>query len=108
MPVIIAVRFELFMVSLKHCIFPFPLFCQSLSLKRMEVPFVDLNAQYRRIKPEIDRAVEAVFESGQFVGGTFVQQFESSFASLLGVNHCISVGNGTDAIFIALKSLGIA
>ncbi len=74
----------------------------------MEVPFVNLKVQYRTIKPEIDRAVEAVFESGQFVGGTFVQQFESSFASLLGVNHCIGVGNGTDAIFIALKSLGIA
>jgi len=74
----------------------------------MEVPFVDLKAQYRSIKPEIDRAVEAVFESGQFVGGKFVQQFEYSFASLLGVDHCIGVGNGTDAIFIALKSLGVS
>src|SRR5258708_12909010 len=96
------------MVLRKHAIYPFTLFCQSLSLKRMEVPFVNLKVQYRTIKPEIDRAVEAVFESGQFVGGTFVQQFESSFASLLGVNHCIGVGNGTDAIFIALKSLGVA
>jgi dTDP-4-amino-4,6-dideoxygalactose transaminase len=74
----------------------------------MEVLFVDLKAQYRKIKPEIDQAVEAVFESGQFVGGQFVHQFESSFASLLGINHCIGVGNGTDAIFIALKSLGVS
>src|SRR5882762_6940388 len=74
----------------------------------MEVPFVDLKAQYRSIKSEIDQAVEAVFESGQFVGGKFVSQFESSFASLLGVNHCIGVANGTDAIFIALKALGVS
>src|SRR5258708_13679056 len=100
MPVIIAVRFDFFMVSRKDAIYPFTLFCQSLSLKRMEVPFVNLKAQYRSIKPEIDKAVETVFESGQFVGGTFVQQFESSFASLLGSNHYIAVANGTDAIFI--------
>lgn len=74
----------------------------------MEVPFVDLKAQYRSIKSEIDQAVEAVFESGQFVGGKFVNQFESSFASLLGVKHCIGVANGTDAIFIALKALGVS
>lgn len=74
----------------------------------MEVPFVDLKAQYRNIKSEIDQAVEAVFESGQFVGGKFVQQFESSFASLVGIEHCVGVGNGTDAIFIALKALGVS
>jgi dTDP-4-amino-4,6-dideoxygalactose transaminase len=74
----------------------------------MEVPFVDLKAQYRSIKSEIDQAVKAVFESGQFVGGKFVDQFESSFASLLGINHCIGVANGTDAIFIALKAFGIS
>lgn len=74
----------------------------------MEVPFIDLKAQYRSIKAEIDQAVEAVFESGQFVGGKFVHEFESSFSSLLGVDHCIGVGNGTDAIFIALKVLGVA
>ncbi len=74
----------------------------------MEVPFVDLKAQYRSIKSEIDQAVQSVFESGQFIGGTFVRQFESSFASLPGASHCIGVGNGTDAIFIALKSLGVS
>ena len=76
--------------------------------KVMEVPFVDLKAQYRSIKSEVDHAVQLVFESGQFIGGEFVRQFESSFASLLGVSHCIGVGNGTDAIFIALKSMGVS
>jgi dTDP-4-amino-4,6-dideoxygalactose transaminase len=75
--------------------------------KVMEVPFIDLRGQYRSIKVEIDEAVEAVFEGGQFVGGKFVHQWETSFASLLNINHCIGVGNGTDAIFIALKSLGV-
>ena len=74
----------------------------------MEVLFVDLKAQYRRIKSEIDRACEAVFEGGQFIGGKFVREFESSFASLLEVKHCIGVANGTDAIFIALKVLGVS
>ena len=74
----------------------------------MEVLFVDLKAQYRSIKAEIDQAVEGVFESGQFVGGQFVQQFEASFASLVGVDHCVGVGNGTDAIFIALKALAVS
>ena len=49
----------------------------------MDVPFLDLKAQYQSIKAEIDQAVEDVYESGQFVGGKFVSQFESSFASLL-------------------------
>ena len=74
----------------------------------MKVPFVDLKLQYRSIKTDIDRAAESVFECGRFIGGEFVHQFESTFASLLKVNHCIGVGNGTDAILIALKSIGIA
>ena len=73
----------------------------------MEVPFVDLKAQYRSIKAEIDSAMEAVFESGQFVGGRIVHQFETSFAGWLGANHCIGVGNGTDALYLALRALNI-
>jgi dTDP-4-amino-4,6-dideoxygalactose transaminase len=73
----------------------------------MEVPFIDLKTQYQRIKAEIDLAIQSVFESGQFIGGKPVLDFEASFASLLGVNHCVGVGNGTDAIFISLKSLGV-
>jgi dTDP-4-amino-4,6-dideoxygalactose transaminase len=74
----------------------------------MEVRFVNLRTQYQSIKQEIDLAVQSVFESGQFVGGRFVREFESQFAALLEVTHCVGVGNGTDAILIALKSLGVS
>lgn len=73
----------------------------------MKVPFVDLATQYQALKSEIDEALFSVLNSGYFIKGKFVKQFEDSFAHKLGVNHCISVGNGTDALFIALKSLGI-
>jgi dTDP-4-amino-4,6-dideoxygalactose transaminase len=74
----------------------------------MEVPFFDLKAQYRSIQAEINQAIQSVFERGQFIGGTFVQEFESSFSSLLRKSACIGVGNGTDALLIALKSLGVS
>ena len=73
----------------------------------MKVPFVDLKVQYLSIKSEVDVAVQSVFESGVFVGGIFVSDFEKSFAETYGINHCIGVGNGTDALFLILKALGV-
>lgn len=73
----------------------------------MKVPFVNLKAQYEAIQAEVGKAVQSVFSSGQFIKGTCVTEFEKSFADKLGVVHCIGVGNGTDALFIALKSLNI-
>ena len=73
----------------------------------MNVPFVDLKIQYGSIKEEILYALNSVFEDGSFVGGNKIEQFEKEFAALHGVKHCIGVGNGTDAIFIILKTLGI-
>lgn len=73
----------------------------------MNVPFVNLNLQYQSIKQEIDEAVSKVFETGTFVNGRFVSDFEELFAKAYGVKHCISVANGTDAIYICLKMLGI-
>jgi dTDP-4-amino-4,6-dideoxygalactose transaminase len=73
----------------------------------MKVPFVDLKAQYHSIKDEIMEAVSGVMEESAFIGGSYVRKFESEFAEFCGSKHCIGVGNGTDAIFIALKSLGI-
>ncbi len=73
----------------------------------MRVPFVDLEAQYLSIKNEVDEAISEVLLSSAFIGGKFVQKFEESFASYLGVKHCIGVGNGTDALYIALEALGI-
>jgi len=73
----------------------------------MKVPFVDLHAQYLSIKNEIDNAISQIISQSAFIGGYWVKTFEENFASMLGVKHCIGVGNGTDALFIALKSLGI-
>jgi len=73
----------------------------------MNIPLVDLKAQYESIKPEIDAAIARVIGKTAFIGGPFVQEFEQAFANYCGVKHCIGVGNGTDALFIALKALGI-
>jgi len=73
----------------------------------MEVPFVDLKAQYQSLKLEIDSALNSVLEEAAFIGGKYVKDFEEAFAKKYGVKHCIGVGNGTDAIYIVLKALGI-
>jgi dTDP-4-amino-4,6-dideoxygalactose transaminase len=73
----------------------------------MDVPFVDLKVQYTAIKAEIDTAIAAVIAQTAFVGGSYVEAFEAAFAGFCNVSHCIGVGNGTDAIFIALRALGI-
>jgi dTDP-4-amino-4,6-dideoxygalactose transaminase len=74
----------------------------------MEVPFIDLKAQYQTIRSEINEAVQSVLDSGQYVGGQSVRDFEDTFAALCGTRYCIGVGNGTDAIFVALKTLGVS
>lgn len=73
----------------------------------MNVPFVDLKSQYRSIKPEIDAAVQSVIDNTAFVGGKHVETFEKAFADKLGTANCVSCANGTDAIYITLKALGI-
>lgn len=73
----------------------------------MNVPFVDLKAQYHSIKNEIDKAISTVIEEASFIGGNPVSEFENKFKKLYGVDHCIGVANGTDAIYITLKMLGI-
>lgn len=73
----------------------------------MNIPFVDLRAQYLSIKSDIDSAILDTVNETAFIGGTAIRSFEQNFASLLGVKHCIGVANGTDAIYIILKMLGI-
>jgi len=73
----------------------------------MKIPLVDLKAQYESIKDEIDAAIQEVIAASSFIGGPYVRAFEEAFATFCEVKHCIGVGNGTDALFIALKSLGI-
>lgn len=73
----------------------------------MKVPFVDLHKQYQSIKSEIDQAINNVILDSAFIQGKYVHRFEESFASYCSVKECIGVGNGTDALFIVLKALGI-
>lgn len=73
----------------------------------IKVPSSDLYAQYINLKVEIDAAIESVISSSSFIRGPFVNQFEQDFASIVGVKHCLSCGNGTDSLYIAMKSLAI-
>jgi len=73
----------------------------------MKVPFVDLARQYQELKPEIDAAIDQVLDSGNFIGGNPVKQFETNFASLLQAKNCVALGNATNGLFLALKAYGI-
>ena len=73
----------------------------------MNIPFVNLKIQYANIKDEIDQAITNVISKTAFIGGPFTKTFETNFAEFCNVKHCVGVGNGTDALFIALKALGI-
>jgi dTDP-4-amino-4,6-dideoxygalactose transaminase len=73
----------------------------------MKIPFVDLHAQYLSIKDEIDRAIAEVIAESAYIRGRHVDGFEQAWARTLGVKHCVSCANGTDAIYIALRGLGL-
>jgi dTDP-4-amino-4,6-dideoxygalactose transaminase len=73
----------------------------------MKIPFVDLHAQYLTIKPEIDAAIREVIAQSAFIRGPQVDAFELAWAKTLGVKHCISCANGTDALYIAMRGLGL-
>ncbi len=73
----------------------------------MHVPFVDLHAQYLAHKDEFDDALAQVIARTAFVGGGIVKDFERAYAEMYGVGNCVSCGNGTDAIYIALRMLEI-
>lgn len=71
------------------------------------IPFIDLSKQYQQIQNEVNAAIFNVIKSNAFVQGKFVEEFEFSFAQKLKVRNCIGVANGTDALTISLKMLGI-
>src|SRR2546427_11208058 len=73
----------------------------------MKVEFYGHVRQYHNIKPEIDRNIETVLESGQYVMGPMLKKFEGELAAYHGTKYAIGVGNGTDAIWLALMALGI-
>ncbi|TET46081.1 DegT/DnrJ/EryC1/StrS family aminotransferase [candidate division TA06 bacterium] len=73
----------------------------------MKVPLVNLARQYQNIKSEIDEATSRVLESGRFILGKEVEDFENSLADYMGMKHAISVGSGTDALLLSLRAIGL-
>ncbi|MDU1087095.1 MAG: DegT/DnrJ/EryC1/StrS family aminotransferase [Finegoldia magna] len=73
----------------------------------MNIPLFNLKRQYKNIEEEVNANVLECFKNAQYIMGENVKQFEKEIAEKIGVKHAITVGNGTDALIIALKSLGI-
>jgi dTDP-4-amino-4,6-dideoxygalactose transaminase len=73
----------------------------------MKIPFVDLHAQYLSIRPEIDAAIADVIAQSAYIRGPHVEAFEQAWAAKLGVKHCVSCANGTDALYITMRGLGL-
>jgi len=73
----------------------------------MNIKFVDLKVQYDSIKDEIDETINAVIADSAFIGGKYLKTFEQNFADYIGTRHCVGVGNGTDALCVSLKAMGI-
>ena len=73
----------------------------------MNIPLIDLKAQYNSLAKELDKVVLEALSSAQYILGESVVEFEKEFANYIGAKYAISVGNGTDALVIALKAMGI-
>ena len=73
----------------------------------MKVPFVDLHAQYLTIKPAMDAAIAEIIAQSAYIRGPQMDAFERDWARTVGVKHCVSCANGTDAIYITMLGLGL-
>lgn len=71
------------------------------------VPFVDLAQQQQEVDAEVNDGLRRVFDTTAFIGGPDVGAFEREFADYLGASHCVGVGNGTDALELALRATGV-
>ena len=80
---------------------------EQLSKGSGQVPFLDLRAAYEELKEEIDEAVARVLGSGYYLLGKEVEALEEEFAEHLNVEYCVGVGNGLDALHLALRALGV-
>ena len=74
----------------------------------MNIPLLDLKSQYKSIKPEIQKTINNVLDGCQFILGENVKKFEQEFAKFIGVKYAIGVGNGTDALYLALRTCGVS
>lgn len=73
----------------------------------MSVTFLDLGTAYRDLRDEIDGAMARVAEAGWYIGGPEVAAFESEFADYCGAGYCVGVGNGLDALTLALRAMDV-
>ena len=73
----------------------------------MRVPFNDLKRHHDSLQPELGRKIQETIDQCAFIRGPEVDKFETEFAALVGVTRCISCANGTDALYIGMRALGI-
>jgi UDP-2-acetamido-2-deoxy-ribo-hexuluronate aminotransferase len=73
----------------------------------MNIPFIDLQAQYQKYKSEIDSAIHDVLDNSQYIMGPKVKEFEENLANYSGAKHAIGCASGTDALLLALMAIGI-
>lgn len=71
------------------------------------IPLVDLRAQQREVQEQVNEGLARIFENTAFIGGAAVADFEQAYAGFVGAGHCIGVGNGTDALELALRAAGV-
>jgi hypothetical protein len=71
------------------------------------IPLVDLAAQQAEVEQEVRAGLDDVFATTAFIGGPQVAQFERAYAAEIGVGHCVGVANGTDALELALRAVGV-
>ena len=76
-------------------------------VKQEVIPLVDLKSQSRSIKQDVLRRMEAVIDDARYILGQEVADFEAQFAEYCGTSHCVGMANGTEAIHMALRALGI-
>jgi UDP-2-acetamido-2-deoxy-ribo-hexuluronate aminotransferase len=73
----------------------------------VNIPFIDLKAQFKALEPEIRRRIDVVLEHGQYIMGPEVKELEDRLTAYAGTKHCITVSSGTEALLISLMALGI-
>jgi len=74
---------------------------------QLAIPLVDLKRQTQQLKPQLEAAFQELLSRTDFVGGQAVTRFEQAFALFCGAKHCIGVANGTDALHLIFKALGL-
>lgn len=73
----------------------------------MSIPFIDLKSQYNALKTSIDSRIHKVLDHGAYVNGPEVVELEQTLAKYVGTKHCLTIANGTDALWVPLMALGI-